>query len=340
MRQAYMLRRSLVCGSEPSLRARGGEPSLRARELALEIRRGEIGPVLSLRTLLPDCNASDLQEVLTALGDAGNSVHLLSIGCSSALATSPSLASQLVQVLRKGLIWACDFGELYFRWDVLERIINGLEGPGPEKRLLSNLAFVFIDRGCGIDAEHVAKLKSLTRRRRMLDKQLPSRQVGRTHAPWLDVPRVFGMVMHSKNLTKCFWRPYQEPDFWRRAGFNCNSARKPTAAPGRWVNPALRRLTATLHRGNLDPVSLQKAFPPGPVGEQRSRALLESSLNRKLPRALLPQWVLPGKRATSQSQLQPKLREGLLKRRRQQLDESKPGVLKQLDESQLVVLDD
>ena len=27
----------------------------------------------------------------------------------------------------------------------------------------------------------------------------------RTHAPWLDIPRVFGMVMRSKNLTKCFW---------------------------------------------------------------------------------------------------------------------------------------
>lgn len=25
----------------------------------------------------------------------------------------------------------------------------------------------------------------------------------RTHAPWLDIPRVFGLVMRSKNLTKC-----------------------------------------------------------------------------------------------------------------------------------------
>lgn len=28
----------------------------------------------------------------------------------------------------------------------------------------------------------------------------------RTHAPWLDIPRVFGLVMRSKNLTKC---PFQ-----------------------------------------------------------------------------------------------------------------------------------
>ena len=38
-------------------------------------------------------------------------IHFLSIGCNAALATSASLASQLAGVLRRGFIWACDFGE-------------------------------------------------------------------------------------------------------------------------------------------------------------------------------------------------------------------------------------
>ena len=33
----------------------------------------------------------------------------------------------------------------------------------------------------------------------------PLKPPTRTHAPWLDIPRVFGMVMRSRNLTKCFW---------------------------------------------------------------------------------------------------------------------------------------
>ncbi|CAE7455597.1 unnamed protein product [Symbiodinium sp. CCMP2592] len=167
----------------------------------------------------------------------------------------------------------------------------------------------------------VARLKALTRERRLLDKAISSTKVDRTHAAWLDIPRVFGLVMRSKNLTKCFWRPYQEGEFWRRAGFHCSGLRLLPDSAGKRVNPAIQRLTNALHRGNLEPLALQKAFPPGDTGAHRSRELLEAALKRDLPPAPLPRWVLPGfirepQKRQKEELSQPVLREGLLKRRR------------------------
>eukprot|EP00439_Symbiodinium_sp_Y106_P032129 s8401_g3.t2 len=297
----------------------GSSASKSALSLISQMTAGTVGPVLSLRTSLAGCRGADLHAVLRAL-ENNQDIHFLSIGCNGALATSTSLASLLAQVLRRGFLWACDFGELYFRGDVLEVLLRGLEGPAGVGVPLSNLAFTFIDKGCGINERQVARLKALTRERRLLDKAISSTKVDRTHAAWLDIPRVFGLVMRSKNLTKCFWRPYQEGEFWRRAGFHCSGLRLLPDSAGKRVNPAIQRLTNALHRGNLEPLALQKAFPPGDKGAHRSRELLEAALKRDLPPAPLPRWVLPGfirepqKRQKEQSQ--PVLREGLLKRRR------------------------
>ena len=207
------------------------------------------------------------------------------------------------------------FEELYFRGNVLDGFLKSLEGPAGTP--LSNLAFTFIDKGCGINDRQVARLKNMTRQRRLLDKSISSTKVDRTHAPWLDIPRVFGLVMRSKNLTKCFWRPYQEGEFWRRAGFHCAGLRGSSQSAGKRVNPAIQRLTTALHRGNLEALALQKAFPPGEEGHRRSRQLLEAALHRSLPPAPLPRWVLPGEKPQKRhSELQPSLQEGLLKRRR------------------------
>ncbi|CAE7806756.1 unnamed protein product [Symbiodinium sp. CCMP2456] len=296
----------------------GSSASKSALSLISQMAAGTVGPVLSLRTSLAGCLGADLHAVLRAL-ENNQDIHFLSIGCNSALATSTSLASLLAQVLRRGFLWACDFGELYFRGDVLEVLLRGLEGPKGVP--LSNLAFTFIDKGCGINERQVARLKALTRERRLLDKAISSTKVDRTHAAWLDIPRVFGLVMRSKNLTKCFWRPYQEGEFWRRAGFHCSGLRLLPESAGKRVNPAIQRLTNALHRGNLEPLALQKAFPPGEKGARRSRELLEAALERDLPPAPLPRWVLPGfirepQKRQKEELSQPVLREGLLKRRR------------------------
>ncbi|CAE7483900.1 unnamed protein product [Symbiodinium natans] len=294
----------------------GSGASKSALALVAAMGARAVGPVLSLRSSLAGCCGTDLHLVFCAL-ENNEDIHFLSIGCNAALATSSSLASQLAQVLRKGFLWACDFGELYFRGDVLDVLLKGIEGPSGAP--LSNLAFTFIDKGCGINERQVAKLKCLTRQRRLLDKALSSTKVDRTHAAWLDIPHVFGLVMRSKNLTKCFWRPYQEGEFWRRAGFHCSGLRLQSQSAGKRVNPAIQRLTTALHRGNLDPNGLQKAFPPGEEGRRRSRELLEQALQRDLPPAPLPRWVLPGFREPQKRQKedrQPVLQEGLLKRRR------------------------
>ena len=297
----------------------GSSASKSALSLIAQISARAVGPVLSLRSSLSGCRGTDLHAVFSALEESPD-IHFLSIGCNSALASSASLASLLARVLRRGFLWACDFGELYFRGDVLEGLLKGLEGPAGAP--LSNLAFTFIDKGCGINERQVVRLKNLTRKRRLLDKAISSNKIDRTHAPWLDIPQVFGLVMRSKNLTKCFWRPYQEGEFWRRAGFHCSGLRGQLQSAGKRVNPAIQRLTTAFHRGNLDPLALQKAFPPGEEGLRHSRELLEVALSRSLPPPPLPRWVLPGdpgpqKRRTKDLQdLQPVLREGVLKRRR------------------------
>ncbi|CAE7724938.1 unnamed protein product, partial [Symbiodinium microadriaticum] len=119
----------------------GSSASKSALALISQMTAGTVGPVLSLRTSLPGCVGADLHAVLRAL-ENNQDIHFLSIGCNGALATSTSLASLLAQVLRRGFLWACDFGELYFRGDVLEVLLRGLEGPAGVP--LSNLAFTFI----------------------------------------------------------------------------------------------------------------------------------------------------------------------------------------------------
>eukprot|EP00435_Cladocopium_sp_Y103_P005428 s3602_g1.t2 len=341
-----------------SLSSFGGDPSSSATALIQRLGRQEIGPVLSLRSALPGCKGADLHALLSAL-DGYEHVHFLSFGCNGALASSKSLASLLVQVLQKGFIWACDFGEVYFNEQVFDHLLSALDPPLPaaskrkrkRKRVeeqgepSSNLAFSFADQGCGLKVQQISRLKDLTRRRRLLDKALSwgkvDRSLGgvRTHAPWLDIPRVFGMVMRSKNLTKCFWRPYQEAEFWRRAGFHCTGGPRLNLqrSGGKRVNPSIRRLTTAMHRGNLEPAALQKAFPPGDEGERRSRELLQTcgleavwrwvddqrlvGLTLDLPPAPLPRWVLPVHGAASaplkrREERQPVLQQGLLKRPR------------------------
>ncbi|CAJ1442082.1 unnamed protein product [Effrenium voratum] len=295
----------------------GGDPSAAARALIARLNKKDLGPVLSLRTSLPQCKGPDLHALFNAL-EGSMDVHFISFGCNNALANSRSLGLQLARVLQSGFIWACDFGELYFRWNVFDAILSSLEETST-RALTSNLAFTFADEGCGVDKAHIAKLKRLTRQRRLLDKALSPDKVDRTHAPWLDIPRVFGMVVRSKNLTKCFWRPYQEAEWWRRAGFHCSGAQVAIQNPGKCVNPSIRRLATALHRGNLEPAALQKAFPPGPEGERQSHALWKASLSRKLPPAPLPRWALPGLKVPRREVLQPVLREGLLKRRRHEM---------------------
>eukprot|EP00434_Breviolum_minutum_P007786 symbB.v1.2.006872.t1/scaffold382.1/size215954/6 len=314
----------------------GGEASAATKRLIQLIDGHQIGPVLSLRSSLPEGRGCDLHALLSSL-DGYEHLHFLSFGCNTALANSQSLASLLVRVLRKGFIWACDFGELYFKEEVFENLLNELDPAtskggkigkvkGHKKRQIpeptSNLAFSFADMGCGLKAAQISRLKDLTRRRRLLDKSLSFEKVDRTHAPWLDIPRVFGLVMRSKSLTKCFWRPYQEAEFWRRAGFHCTGcAGRVHRSGGKRVNPSIRRLTTAMHRGNLEPAALQKAFPPGKEGEHRSNELLQHCLKRDLPPAPLPRWVLPEHggspaRAGGAPERQPVLRQGLLKRRK------------------------
>lgn len=290
--------------------------------------------MLSLRSELPGCRGADLHALLSAL-DGYEHVHFLSFGCNGALASSKSLASLLVQVLQKGFIWACDFGEVYFNEEVFDHLLSALDprplrparkrktGLEETREPSSNLAFSFADQGCGLKVHQISRLKDLTRRRRLFDKALSWGKVDRTHAPWLDIPRVFGMVMRSKNLTKCFWRPYQEAEFWRRAGFHCTGGPRLNLqrSGGKRVNPSIRRLTTAMRRGNLEPAALQKAFPPGDEGERRSRELLQTCLHLDLPPAPLPRWVLPGAANSGASlkrreERQPVLQQGLLKRPR------------------------
>jgi len=224
-----------------------------------------------------NCKFADLQGIFEALLVC-ESVHMLSIGHNDALASSVELADLLARVLRRGFVWACDWGEIHFRYDVMEHLLNGLsdENDGPT----SNLAFVFADVGCGVSPGHVSRLKQLTRTRRVLDKALPPESIDRTHGPWLQADKVFGWLMRSENITRCFWRPYQEADFWRRAGFSCGKVAKPENAMKRWINPGVRPYCVSFHRGDLDAQSLQTAFPPGLEGERKSQELLAKSLRQ------------------------------------------------------------
>lgn len=225
-----------------------------------------------------------------ALLEEPGAVHMLSIGRNDALATSPQLMELLLKVLQRGFIWACDFGELSFRSDVLELLVGGLERRHASEEQdkersgpCTNLAFAFIDVGCGVSQKHVARVKTITKEHRMLDKALAEANpscVGRRCAPWLDIDTVFGMVMRSENLTRCFWRPYQEPLFWRRAGFHCPKVQKPPGAFNKWVHPALRPLQERFHTGNLSADRVGIAFPPGACGLASSHALLTQCLHR------------------------------------------------------------
>jgi hypothetical protein len=236
------------------------------QRLINRLRANAAGPVVSLRTYLMDCSYADLNGIFLALLEC-ESVHMLSIGRNDALANSQTLAELLAAVLRRGFVWACDWGEIHFRPDVMECLLRGLSGIEDSPR--SNLAFVFADVGCGVSAEHVARLKQLTRARRLLDKALPVEKIDRTHAPWLETDKVFGWVMRSENLTRCFWRPYQEADFWRRAGFDCQKVSKPDNCLKKWVNPAVTPLSQSFHKGDLDAASIEANFPPGPSGEAK-----------------------------------------------------------------------
>jgi len=205
------------------------EPSKQASCIAGKLRSGTIGPVLSFRTDLNNCRAVDVRCVLEALVDC-ESVHMLSVGRNDALECSPDLVVLLVRVLRCGYIWACDFGELRLRDDVLSLLVSGLQDTTANSesswKPSTNLAYIFADVGCGLSSDRVLALKELTRARRTIDKSVPPPLVGRLRAPWLQIDNVFGWIMRSENLTRCFWRPYQEPVFWRRAGFRCPVAKK------------------------------------------------------------------------------------------------------------------
>lgn len=137
--------------------------------------------MLSLRSELPGCRGADLHALLSAL-DGYEHVHFLSFGCNGALASSKSLASLLVQVLQKGFIWACDFGEVYFNEEVFDHLLSALDprplrparkrktGLEETREPSSNLAFSFADQGCGLKVHQISRLKDLTRRRRLFDK--------------------------------------------------------------------------------------------------------------------------------------------------------------------------
>lgn len=270
--------------SKPRLRSSGGRPSKTARALAERIRSGREGPVLSLRTTLQNCKAPDVEAVFEAMLEC-DTIHMMSIGRNDALAKSFALVDLLLRVMRLGFVWACDWGELCFHPDVMDHLVDGLQDDDGSP--CTNLAFVFADVGCGVSRENEARLKDLTRHRRLLDKELAPKEVGRTHGPWLDAEKVFGFVMRSENLTRCFWRPYQEAAFWRNAGFPCPTVDKPANALKKWVNPAIQPLCLGFHRGDLDAYSVCEAFPPGKRGDKHSRELLTQCLRgTALPRSL------------------------------------------------------
>lgn len=256
-----------------------GDPSAKAKQLALQLRSNLVGPVLSLRTDFQNCSGTDIQVILCALAEC-KSVHLLSTGRNDALANSTQLGDLLVRALAPGYVWACDWGELCFRCEVIDDIICSLEGTVDDKPR-TNLAFVFADIGCGIAPGYVQRLKDVTRRRRSLDKAVPPQLVGRTRAPWLLVQPIFGWVMRSENLTRCFWRPYQEPEFWRRAGFPCPRTVRPKGPSGnRWVNPMVRPLMRDFQKGESCASTIATLFPPGKEGEDRSAESLQKALQR------------------------------------------------------------
>mmetsp|Transcript_19566 Transcript_19566/g.42783 ORF Transcript_19566/g.42783 Transcript_19566/m.42783 type:complete len:451 (+) Transcript_19566:29-1381(+) len=266
-----------------------GDPSPAASALVDRLRRGDVGPVLSLRTTLNNCRSADVRAILEVLAES-KTVQMLSFGRNDALANSFELVDLLIAALRRGFVWACDWGELAFRADVLDRLVEGLERPpeGGEADIPgTNVAFAFLDVGCGASPEHVARVKQITHKRRTLDKAIPAECISRTQAPWLDSARNFGWVMRSENLTRCFWRPYQEPTFWRRAGFDCPKVPRPEDAPRRWVNPAMRPLAQAFHRGDLSAEALASAFPTTD-DDERSAALLRLCLEKAqtlVPRA-------------------------------------------------------
>jgi len=259
-----LLRRQQMQGCSPT-----------ATRTAERLLAGELGPVFSLRRDLNNCSGADVATVFKALLEC-ESVHMLSIGRNDALAVSTQLAELLVKVLQRGFIWACDWGELHFSKAVMDIIMSGLVCPSTGAPR-TNLAFVFLDVHCGIPADTVALLKRLTHERRMLDKGIDA---DRTHAPWLQVDRTFGWIMRSENLTRCFWRPYQEGEFWRRAGFFCPKVSKPKDALKKWVNPAVQSLGEAFHRGDMDAATLARAFPQGPASSHSKCKVLCRSLSK------------------------------------------------------------
>ena len=131
----------------------------------------------------------------------------------------------------------------------------------------------------------------MTRQRRLLDKAVE--KVDRTHAPWLDIPRVFGIaarmhpyhlrppeVMRSKNLTKCFWRALLSAWPRRRVARPLSGSgvlapcwlplhRRRSAADGRPNSPIFAMRRAREAREPVDPTT-HHCPPSGEPGAQRA----------------------------------------------------------------------
>ncbi|KAF4750440.1 hypothetical protein FOZ62_006495, partial [Perkinsus olseni] len=103
-------------------------------------------------------------------------------------------------------------------------------------------------------------IKDTTRRRRCADKKLLPRQVDRLHGAWLQ-PESFEWIMSSENLTRCFWRPYQERLFWERMGFKVPVVKKGVNDPNKWVNYYVQELTKRFHRGSINASMLDNVDP-------------------------------------------------------------------------------
>ncbi|KAF4657663.1 hypothetical protein FOL47_008361 [Perkinsus chesapeaki] len=220
----------------------------------------EPSPVFSFRDKVPDPSKSDFLLILSSIRRRGPAIHMLSLGEVTVLGKDIECMAALVDLLKDGYIYACDFGELRFTTEIIRTLLAAIRGEKTSRPPPTNLAFVFLDAALGLTNTQIQDIKETTKRRRSADKKLLPQQVDRLHGAWL-MPECFEWVMASENLTRCFWRPYQERLFWERMGFKVPMVKKGVNDPKKWVNYYVQELTKRFHRGNINASMLDTVGP-------------------------------------------------------------------------------
>ena len=140
------------------------------------------------------------------------------------------------------------------------------------------VAFTFVDAKMGVSEAAIRRIKDATHRRRIYDKARAVYAAYRYNAvlaaqgstvcdamraanehlktnSWLHYSN-HHWILSNENITRCFWRPYQERAFWMLAGYDVlfistSTAGKEPRARQKWVNPIVQKLGECYKRCNL-----------------------------------------------------------------------------------------